>query len=145
LLQCSKHPLQLAVQRVDLHHAAVQHPDPNECDMSALSQHLQLGLDDLLGDLRYARRSVNLGRLALLSYCEVRRWARMAGDQELAAQSSELITRAPYANREEFLAQVDELIVELEKARVGDFMAPSPPSPRHAARPDTQTPAQGRG
>lgn len=85
--------------------------------MSVSSQNLQLGLDDLLGDLRHARRSVDLSRLALLSYCEVRRWARMAGDEELAAQSSELITRTPHASREEFLAQVDELIVELEKAR----------------------------
>jgi len=85
--------------------------------MNASSQHLQLGLEDLLGDLRYARRSGDLGRLALLSYCEVRRWARMAGYQRLAEHSSELITHAPHASREEFLAEVDELIVELENAR----------------------------
>jgi hypothetical protein len=59
------------------------------------SRQLQLGLDDLLGDLRYARRSVDLGRLALLSYCEVRRWARLAGDEDLAAQAAAMITRAP--------------------------------------------------
>ena len=69
-----------------------------------MSLPLQLGLDDLLGDL-YARRSADLGRLALLAYCEVRRWARMAADQDLAARSSAMITRAPHANREEFLAQ----------------------------------------
>jgi hypothetical protein len=85
--------------------------------MSASSLHLQLGLEDLLGDLRHARRSGDLGRLALLSYCEVRRWARMAGYQKLAEHSAELITQAPHASREEFLAQVDSLIVELEKAR----------------------------
>jgi hypothetical protein len=81
------------------------------------TRHLQLGLDDLLGDLRFARRRGDLGRLALLSYCEVRRWARMAGIQELAEHSSELMTHTPPASREDFLALVDDLIVELEKAR----------------------------
>ena len=80
-----------------------------------MSLPLQLGLEDLLGDLRYARRSADLGRLALLAYCEVRRWARMAGDKDLAARSSAMITRARPANREEFLAQVDDLIAELAK------------------------------
>jgi hypothetical protein len=50
-------------------------------------------------------------------YCEVRRWARLAGEQELAEHSSELITHCPHASREEFLTQVDELIVELEKVQ----------------------------
>jgi hypothetical protein len=85
--------------------------------MNASSQHLQVGLEDLLGDLRYARRSGDLGRLALLSYCEVRRWARMAGHQRLAEHASELVTHAPHASREEFLAEVDDLIVELERSR----------------------------
>jgi hypothetical protein len=86
--------------------------------MSTSLLHLQLGLDDLLGDLRHARRRGDLGRLALLAYCEVRRWARMAGDQGLAEHSSELITHGPHASREEFLAQVDDLIGELERVRV---------------------------
>ncbi len=85
--------------------------------MGASSQHLKLALEDLLGDLRYARRTGDLGRLALLSYCEVRRWARMAGAERLAEHSSALITHAPHANREEFLAHVDQLIIELETAR----------------------------
>ena len=85
--------------------------------MSATSLYLQVGLEDLLGDLRYARRVGDLGRLALLSYCEVRRWARMAGQQRLAEHSAELITHCPHPSREAFLAQVDDLIVELEKAR----------------------------
>lgn len=87
------------------------------CDMSASPLHLQLGLEDLLADLRHARRRGDLGRLALLAYCEVRRWARMAGDQRLAEHSSELITHGPHASREEFLAQVDDLIGELERVR----------------------------
>ena len=87
--------------------------------MSTSPLQLQLGLEDLLGDLRHARKRGDLGRLALLAYCEVRRWARMAGNQRLAAHSSELITHSPHASREEFLAQVDDLIGELERARPG--------------------------
>jgi hypothetical protein len=86
-------------------------------NMNASTAPLLLGLDDLLGDLAYARRSGDLGRLALLAYCEVRRWARMAGEQELAKHSSELITHSPYANRAEFMAQIDSLIAELEQLR----------------------------
>jgi hypothetical protein len=86
--------------------------------MNTSNRYLQLGLDDLLGDLRYARRRGDLGRLALISYCEVRRWARMAGYQQLAEHSSELVTNLPPESREAFLARIDNLIVELEKARV---------------------------
>lgn len=86
-------------------------------NMNDSTTHLQLSLEDLLGDLQYARRSGDLGRLALLSYCEVRRWARLAGRQEIAERSSELITHGPHASRDEFLAHVDGLIVELEHAR----------------------------
>jgi len=95
------------------------------CNMNTSSIPLQLGLDDLLGDLRYARRVADLGRLALLAYCEVRRWARMAGEQELAEHSSDLIAHSPHASREEFLAEVDELIVELEQVR-SRVAAPAP-------------------
>ena len=86
------------------------------CNMtSALS--LQLGLDDLLADLRHARRRDDLGRLALVAYCEVRRWARDAGDLVLAEHASELITNTPHTNREAFLGHIDDLIHELEDAR----------------------------
>jgi len=97
--------------------------------MSASSLHLQLGLEDLLGDLRHARRAGDLGRLALLSYCEVRRWARMAGDAGLAEQSSELITQGPHASREQFLAHVDNLIGELERVRPGSLPVGVSPTP----------------
>jgi hypothetical protein len=88
------------------------------CNMDALtsSTSLELGLDDLLGDLRYARKRDDLGRIALLVYCEVRRWARQAGEQRLAARSSALITQSPHPDRARFLAEVDELIAELERA-----------------------------
>jgi hypothetical protein len=84
--------------------------------MSPANRYLELGLDDLLGDLRFARRRGDLGRLALLSYCEVRRWTRMAGCQVLAEHSSEMVTNAAPAS-EDFLARIDSLIAELENAR----------------------------
>jgi hypothetical protein len=85
--------------------------------MTALSASLQIGLEDLLGDLHGARTRGDLGRLALVAYCDVRHWARLAGERGLARHSSELIAQSPHASREEFVAQVDELIVELEQAR----------------------------
>ena len=87
------------------------------CNMNASTPALQLGVEDLLGDLQHARRVGDMGRLALLAYCEVRRWARLAGEQGLAEHSSELITRSPCTSRDEFLRHVDGLIVELEQAR----------------------------
>jgi len=86
-------------------------------NMAASNVSLQLGLEDLLGEMYYARRSGDLGRLALLAYCEVRRWARVAGEQALAEQSSGLIHNSPHADRDEFIARIDALIDELENAR----------------------------
>ena len=98
-----------------------------QCSMNASSTPLQLGFEDLLGDLHYARRRADLGRLAWLAYCEVRRWARLAGEQALAEHSSELIAHSPHASREQFLAEVDQLIIELEQARPRVLGAPSGP------------------
>ncbi|MCW5658693.1 MAG: hypothetical protein KIT60_13390 [Burkholderiaceae bacterium] len=78
---------------------------------------VHLGLDDVLGDLQHARRRGDLGRLALLAYCEVRRWARQAGEPALAARSLSLVTDSPPPNRLEFLHRVDALISELEATR----------------------------
>ena len=86
------------------------------CNMIARSVPLQLGLEDLLGDMHHARRSLDLGRLAWLSYCEVRRWARQAGENGLADRSTALITRNPHASRDQFMEQIDGLIDELERA-----------------------------
>ena len=86
------------------------------CNMTA-STLLQLSLDDLLADLRHARRQGELARLALLAYCEVRRWARQAGETEVAEHAAAMITETPYASRESFLAQVDGLICELDEVR----------------------------
>ena len=46
----------------------------------------------------------------------MRRWARQAGEPELADRSTALITRHPYASRDQFMAQIDDLIGELERA-----------------------------
>jgi hypothetical protein len=78
---------------------------------------VKLGLDDVLGELEHARRTGNIGRLALLAYCEVRRWARIAGEQALAEHSSELVVNSPHSTRDEFLSGVDSLIEELQSAR----------------------------
>ena len=87
------------------------------CNMSAYTLSLQNALEELLGDLGFARKSEDLGQLALLAYCEVRRWARDAGEQELARRSSELISRSHQASRAESLMLMDGLIPALEQAR----------------------------
>lgn len=80
----------------------------------------QWGLDDLLADLQHARKRGDLGRLAFVSYCDVRRWAREAGRSVLADQAKRLITESPHQSREDFLRQVDELISALEALREAD-------------------------
>jgi hypothetical protein len=81
------------------------------------STRLQLDLEDLLADLRHARRSGDLGRLALLCYCEVRRWARHAWEPELAERAARMITASPHTSRRTFLEDVDALIQGLESAQ----------------------------
>lgn len=81
----------------------------------------QLVLDDLLAELRHARRRGDLGRLALIAYCEVRRWARQVGEPEVSEHSSSMLTAQPYRSREAFLGQVDSLIRELEQAQARRF------------------------
>jgi len=77
----------------------------------------QWGLDDLLADLQHARKRGDLGRLAFVSYCDVRRWAREAGRSVLAEQATRLITESPHQSREDFLSQIDALILALESLR----------------------------
>lgn len=77
---------------------------------------LQLSLEDLLGDMQHAQRHQDMSRLALLAYCEVRRWARQAGELALADSAAALVTRSPQATREQFMAEVDELIGQLREA-----------------------------
>jgi hypothetical protein len=92
------------------------------CNMN-LQMSLQLSLDDLLAELQHARRRGDLGRLALIAYCDVRRWARRAGERSLADHSAAMFTEQPHASREAFLQQVDSLVFELEQARSRLFAA----------------------
>lgn len=79
-----------------------------------ISTSLQLDLEDLLADLQHARRSGDLGRMALLCYCEVRRWARKAGQTELAELSAAMITSSPHGSREAFLEDMAGLVHRLQ-------------------------------
>lgn len=87
------------------------------CNMEPKMIDSQWGLDDLLADLHHARKRGDLGRLAFVAYCDVRRWAREAGRHVLAEQASRLITESPHQSREAFLQQIDLLILELEGLR----------------------------
>ena len=86
--------------------------------MNTSSASLKNGLDDILRDLRFFRKTGDVGRLALLTYCDVRRWAREAGAQELAMHSTALVNDSSRLGHEEFVAAIDELIVGLERARL---------------------------
>jgi len=82
-------------------------------DLMNLSVSLRTGLEDLTGEMVYARRNGDLGRLALLCYCEIRRWARLAGEERLAHLSCAFVTEHPAKDRREFLERVDHVILEL--------------------------------
>jgi hypothetical protein len=92
------------------------------------SSSLGVALEDLLAELSAARRSEDLGRLALLAYCDVRRWARQAERQALAEMSLRLVTSCPFADRASFLSQVDRLIAEARL--VLDAMDREQPAPQ---------------
>jgi hypothetical protein len=88
-----------------------------QCNMNAQaapSPRLQSDLEDILGSLQFARRNEDLGRLALLTYWEVRRWARIARREPLAERAARAITERPYTSRVEFLGVIDGVIAELE-------------------------------
>ncbi|WP_139237496.1 hypothetical protein [Variovorax sp. OV329] len=86
--------------------------------MEPLSERLRLSLEDLASDMAHARRSEQLGRLALLCYCEVRPWARSADEPRLADKAGALTTRSVPGSRTAFLGRIDALIIELEGACV---------------------------
>ena len=86
------------------------------CSMETLSTQLRIGLEDLAADMAYARTHEQIGRLALLCYCEVRPWARSAEEEHLAAKAWALSTQSVPKSRGVFLRKIDALIVELENA-----------------------------
>jgi hypothetical protein len=98
------------------------------CNMNPATLHWQL--DDLVAELRHARRNGDLGRLALIAYCEVRRWARAAGQAELAEQASRMVLDSPHSTREAFLAGIDDLLDGLERVHDGPARAAAAPARR---------------
>jgi hypothetical protein len=79
-------------------------------------QKLKLDLEDVLADLWNARRANDLGRLAMLTYCDLRRWARVARQEGLAQRSRDFVLGCPHVSRADFLAEIDRLIAEAERA-----------------------------
>ncbi|NVO06507.1 MAG: hypothetical protein HXX19_11515 [Rhodoferax sp.] len=75
---------------------------------------IQLGLEDLLADLHFARKHDELGRLALLAYCDVKGWARRAGKSDVADTALRMFSENPCLSKEAFLAGIDSLIATLE-------------------------------
>jgi hypothetical protein len=99
------------------------------CNMeSVMDMNNHWDLDDLLADLHHARKRGDLGRLAFVAYCDVRRWARDAGKTVLAEQAARLITESPHSSRDVFVEQIDQLIRELEILQ-SRGSAPSQPAP----------------
>ncbi len=85
--------------------------------VSALTPTLRTSLEDVLGSLQHARRRSDIGRLALLTYWDVRSWARWAHRDALAGLASDLVIGEPQPSREVFLQLIDRVIAELERIR----------------------------
>jgi hypothetical protein len=102
------------------------------CNMNT-SLAIQFALDDLLADLLHSRRTHDLGRLALLAYCEVRGWARQAGKPDIAESAMKMFTENPCVSKEEFLANIDSLITTLERHQQAYQQASAPYSRSEAA------------
>lgn len=75
---------------------------------------IQLGLEDLLAELHFARRNDQIGRLAFLAYCEVKAWARRAGKPDLADTAQRMFSDCPFASKVAFLDGIEDLITTLE-------------------------------
>lgn len=78
------------------------------------SPNIHLLLEDLLAELHFARKHDQLGRLALLAYCDVKGWARMASKQEVADTALRMFSEIPCTSKVDFLRSIDELIAMLE-------------------------------
>jgi hypothetical protein len=83
------------------------------CNMTSFID-IQLGLEDLLADLHYARKHDKLGRLASLAYCEVMGWARRADKSDVAETALRMFYEIPCLSKDEFLQGIDNLIATLE-------------------------------
>jgi hypothetical protein len=102
---------------------------------------IQLALEDLLADLHFARKNEQLGRLALLAYCDVKRWAREAGKSDVADMALRMFAEKPCLSKEAFLCGIDQLLGSLQ-SHESEFqnsrpaLAPIPTGP--AGRPVMQ-------
>lgn len=74
---------------------------------------IQRGLEDLLSDLHLARKNEQIGRLALLTYCDVKRWARLAGKSEVAEMALQMFAKKPSPSRDDFLRDIDQILESL--------------------------------
>jgi hypothetical protein len=83
------------------------------CNMTNALQ-TQLLLEDLLADLHFARKNDQLGRLALLAYCEVKGWARQAHKPDVADTALRMFLDNPCVSKDQFLQGIDALIATLE-------------------------------
>ena len=91
------------------------------CNMNTeMPSPLRLDLEDVLGNLQYARRMGDFGRLVHLTYWDVRKWARWAHREALAERAADIIREQPLPSRSEFLEIVDDVIEELERIRLED-------------------------
>jgi len=89
------------------------------CNMNTeMPSPLRLDLEDVLGNLQYARRMNDFGRLVHLTYWDVRKWARFAHRDALAERAADIIREQPLPSRAEFLEIVDDVIEELERIRI---------------------------
>jgi hypothetical protein len=84
-----------------------------QCNMTH-SIDIQLRLEDLIAELHFARKRGDLGRLALLAYCEIKSWARRAGKMDVADKALRMFSEKPCLSKDEFLKGIDDLIATLE-------------------------------
>jgi hypothetical protein len=89
------------------------------CNMTYLTESLRTGLEDVLADLRHARRSGDLGRLASICFVDVRRWALHA-DRGLAARAGAIVLDRPHDSRESVQHRIDALIGDLDRLHRGE-------------------------
>jgi len=92
-------------------------------------ERLKLALEDVLAALWHARRNGDLGRLTALVHLELRRWARVAGEELLAQRSQELVLGCPHLDRQELVCRIDRLIEHAEAAHARISSTPSIAAP----------------
>lgn len=111
------------------------------CNMNDESVTVQLRdrLEDLAAEIGHARKGMELGHLAALCFCEVRPWARRAGEGRLADLSWRLSIQPLPIDRRAFLMQIDRLIEELEQicTRAGIGMAAATLRQARTEQPDS--------